>query len=191
MKRLIAVLVSSTTVLSAFALFGASGASAATKLKCFGQSPAICTIGSGNSALLDSTTGGYAGVYPANATTRAPVAGFSASFDYRCQPSNVDTITCVGGGAPRWSIPIDTNGDRKVDGYAFLDAANCGFTGTVSTTLSSCPVFEGFGSFNTYANWAAFAAANPTYAVAGISFVISDVATAFPMIIYDPTVTKK
>jgi hypothetical protein len=32
------------------------------------------------------------------------------------------------GDAPRWSIPIDVSGDQHQDGYAFLDAANCGAT---------------------------------------------------------------
>src|SRR3954447_9496931 len=111
MKRLFAVLIASSTVMALFAL-GATTASAATstpKIKCFSGSPATCTINSGtNSATLDTTQGGYAGVYPANGTSKASVGSFSASFTYRCQPSNVDTVTCIAGGAPRWSIPIDS-----------------------------------------------------------------------------------
>ncbi len=87
----------------------------------------------------------------------------------------------VQGGAPRWSIPIDTNGDQLQDGYAFLDAAGCGATvGTnsakvvtvVSTDNPNCKV--NFGG--TYANWAAFAAAHPTWKVAkkNIPFIIAD-----------------
>lgn len=60
-----------------------------------------------------------------------------------------------------------------VEGYAFLDAINCGNTGTVSTTSAACAVFFGSESF---ANWAAFAAAHPTYRIpaASIPFVIAD-----------------
>src|SRR5690242_19950925 len=72
------------------------------KLKCFSGSPATCVINSSttSSATLDTTGGGYAGVYYSNG--KSPGSALSAvafSFDYRCQPSNVDTTTCVGGGA--------------------------------------------------------------------------------------------
>src|SRR4029077_3850225 len=83
----------------------------------------------------------------------------------------------VQGGAPRWSIPIDTTGDKGQDGYAFLDAAGCGArvgttdTVTVSTANKDCHVnFLGVD----YPNWAAFAAAYPTGKVAkkNIPFII-------------------
>jgi hypothetical protein len=86
----------------------------------------------------------------------------------------------VGGGSPRLSIPIDDNGDGKTDAYAFIDAANCGFTTdttnvghNVGTTEATCPVFYKAGS---YANWDAFALANPTYTIARgtLAFVIAD-----------------
>ena len=74
----------------------------------------------------------------------------------------------VAGGAPRFSIPIDTDGKAAtVEFYAFLDAAGCGGnsggTTTVSTDSSTCAVNAGPESF---ANWAAFAAAHPTYRIA-------------------------
>ena len=85
----------------------------------------------------------------------------------------------VQGGAPRWSIPIDTDGDQHVDHYAFLDAAGCGATVgttddvTVSTSKDDCLVND---SGPTYANWAAFAAANPDWKVAkkDIVFIEAD-----------------
>ena len=90
----------------------------------------------------------------------------------------------VQGGAPRWSIPISTDGNNDTtEGYAFLDAANCGaVVGTnvnpeptvVSTRNENCRVF--FWQ-NVYPNWAAFAEANPGYVVAhDYAFVIADVA---------------
>jgi hypothetical protein len=88
----------------------------------------------------------------------------------------------VQGGAPRWSIPIDTDNDKTTaEGYAFIDAAGCGATvgdnptgvqTTVSTSNPNCKVFFGAG---VWANWAAFAAANPSYKLPKESlFVIAD-----------------
>jgi hypothetical protein len=98
------------------------------------------STGTAGRATLDTTNGGYAGVYYNNGKAPgASLASVDYAFDYRCQPSNVETVTCLGGGAPRWSIPIDSTGDGKTDNYAFIDAANCGYTGTVSTTAARLP----------------------------------------------------
>jgi hypothetical protein len=90
----------------------------------------------------------------------------------------------VQGGAPRWSVPIDTNKDSKTtEGFAFMDAAGCGATvgvnpahvpTLVSTASPTCAV--NFQSVD-YANWAAFAAANPDFKTskADVTFVIADV----------------
>jgi len=79
------------------------------------------------------------------------------------------------GGAPRFSIPIDENGDGTTEGYAFLDWASCGNAatgGTVTTTSSTCAV--DYGPVR-YANWDAFAAAHPGYTISGdIPFIIAD-----------------
>jgi hypothetical protein len=84
----------------------------------------------------------------------------------------------VTGGAPRFSIPINTDGGGgSVAGYAFIDAANCGGlsggTTTVSTKAANCRVFF---QTATYDNWTAFAAANPTYRIAQghFPFIIAD-----------------
>jgi hypothetical protein len=84
----------------------------------------------------------------------------------------------VAGGAPRFSIPIDTDGKAAtVEFYAFLDAAGCGGISnvpkTVSTDSSTCAVNAGTESF---LNWAAFAAAHPTYRIAPgwHPFIIAD-----------------
>ena len=74
-------------------------------------------------------------------------------------------------GRPAWSIPINTNASPQPEGYAFIDAAGCGSTGTVSTTSASCHVNYGADC----ANWVAFAAANPTYRIAdAVPFIITD-----------------
>jgi hypothetical protein len=92
----------------------------------------------------------------------------------------------VQGGAPRWSIPIDTDNDQHAadDEYAFLDAANCGAkVGTndakvvtvVSTDNPNCKVFFKDGQYD---NWAAFAAAHTNWRVAkkDTPFIIADAA---------------
>lgn len=150
------------------------------KLKCFSGTPATCTIErSSNAGTLDTRAGGYAGVYLSNGKSLngAPLASVDFTFNYYC--SNyppADTTDCVNGGSPRWSIPIDENGDGEYDGYAFIDAAGCGqmgqLTGVVSTEDTTCQVTYKAG---TYANWDAFAAANPTYTIAkALPFVIAD-----------------
>ncbi|HMJ40234.1 MAG TPA: hypothetical protein VK606_11845, partial [Verrucomicrobiae bacterium] len=63
-------------------------------------------------------------------------------------------------------------------GYAFIDAANCGGSSNVSTTVSTteagCKVF--FDTISGYDNWGAFAAAHPTYRIAQghFPFIIAD-----------------
>jgi hypothetical protein len=129
----------------------------------------------GKEASITNNPDQYSGLY---ATKAAPSAKLTqVVFKFK-------TDGDVQGGAPRWSIPIDTDGDQLKNGYAFLDAANCGATvGTndakdvtnVSTSNPDCKVFYGSGD---WANWAAFAADNPTYRIAkkNIPFIIADIA---------------
>ena len=172
-----------TLVLSAVFMGNAGTAAAANPLLCFSGTTdgttygGVCTINpGGTSATLNTADGdpdgSYAGVYYASSNLSgdsvATVTGLS--FTYTC----TSAATCVTGGSPRMSIPIDTNADGDTESYAFIDANNCGQAGgTGGTVNQNCPVF--FGS-TLYANWAAFAAANPTYRIAtdAVSFVIAD-----------------
>lgn len=188
MKRLIfaAALVVAALSITSFAT------AAGGKLKCFADSPATCTLNSATSATIDTTLGGDAGVYLTNGkgTNGTPLAHADFSFTYFCA-TTTDYTTCTGGGAVRWSIPINTGGDTKdtKQVYAFLDAANCGYTGSVSTNDLNCPVFLNIGG--SWANWDAFAAANPTYTIASaLPFVISDVTTARAAIVSNVNSTK-
>src|SRR2546427_8586934 len=82
------------------------------KLKCFSGAPATCSV-SGDTVTLDTSTGGYAGAYITNSRNQGAALGSVVySFNYNCDPSD-DSTSCVGGGSPRWSIPIDSNGDSK------------------------------------------------------------------------------
>jgi hypothetical protein len=160
-------------VLSAVFLGNAGTAAAANPLLCFEDPPADCTINpGGTSATLNTAGGGDAGVYYASSDLSgdsvATVTGLS--FMYTC-PS---AATCVRGGSPRMSIPIDTNTDGDTESYAFIDANNCGQAGGTSGTVTqACPVF--FGT-TLYANWAAFVSANSGARIAtdNVPFVIAD-----------------
>lgn len=147
---------------------GAASAASSYKLVTFGTGTVTT---SDRSATIVNDAGEYGGVY-IKSKTYSGKALSTVDFEFR---STGD----VGGGAPRLSIPIDDPATAaKLDGYAFLDVINCGGDGTtptlVSTEAGNCLVY--FGT-DVYANWDAFAAANPTYKVASgyLAFIIADV----------------
>ncbi|HET9782574.1 MAG TPA: hypothetical protein VFR33_12440 [Candidatus Dormibacteraeota bacterium] len=196
-RKRLALLSLVLAALAALVLGGTTASANGGKLRCFADAPASCTLNSGTGATIDTTSGGDAGVYLSNgkSTGGFPLANVSFSFTYFCQ-NTLDLTSCIGGGAPRWSIPISTDGSGTTAGYAFLDAQGClnggtqpsGGALTVSTAASTCPV-NAFGI--DYPNWAAFAAANPSFTIASaLPFVISDVATGGEIIVSDLDVTK-
>jgi hypothetical protein len=144
--------------------FGGVGAFAGAngQLQAFGTGTVVIT--SADSATIVNTTGQYGGVFLNSKSQSAkPLNAVSFSF--------VSTGD-VAGGAPRFSIPIDSGSTTVM--YAFLDVLGCGYAaGIVSTDLANCHV--NFNSVD-YANWDAFAAANPTYRIAPgfIPFIIAD-----------------
>lgn len=89
----------------------------------------------------------------------------------------------VAGGAPRFSIPIDDGSFDPTQDFAFIDAANCGATvgdnpeGEETVVSTENPACQVFFDGTLYANWDAFAAANPTYRIAKgeLPFIIADV----------------
>jgi hypothetical protein len=198
MKGRLTIALTLAVAATALAAGSASGAAGGGKLRCFADASATCTLNSAMSATIDATGGGDAGVYLSNGKSMSGVALANAefSFTYFCS-TTTDITQCTGGGAPRWSIPISTDGNAKTtEGYAFMDGANCLADGTatsgngltVSTTVATCPVF--FGA-QAYANWDAFATANPDYTISGdIPFVISDVSTAASQIVSDLIAAK-
>jgi hypothetical protein len=140
-------------------------------LICFSGGGATCVVGStGQSAIIDTSGGGFAGVYKnGTGVSGKPLSQLTFSFDYTCG----DPDQCVTGGSPRWSIPI-SGGPKGV--YAFVDANNCGQAGGDAGTVdNSCPVFYQPDGNTLWPDWAAFAAAHPTYKVGkAITFVEAD-----------------
>ena len=175
MKRLLAAMTASLMVLAlAGSALASSPSTSGNKLQCFsgttdGGYGGTCTLIK-NGATLNTTdgntNGSYAGVYIENTNLGGKLlaAVNKLSFTFTGGP--------VVGGSPRMSIGIDENGDGTTEAYAFVDAALCGLT-TGGTVGLNCPV--AYGS-TVYANWAAFAAANPTFKLSTdtVPFVIAD-----------------
>lgn len=199
MKRLIVL-----AALVCAALFTIAPATAAkpSPLKCFGEAPATCTITQNGGAVLDTSAGGYTGVYLSSGNSASSslagtlVGEADFGFGYYCGTNTLDKSSCVAGGAPSYRIPISTDGNTKTtELYAVIDAANCGYTGTVSTTSANCPVFflggTGAGGATSYPNWDAMAAANPTWQIAkDLPFVIQDVSTPTAVTLYGVFASK-
>jgi hypothetical protein len=153
------------------ALVAVSGAGSSTLLP-FGD--ATVTQPDATSAYIVVASGQSGGVFK-DKTSNKKLSKVAVSF-----VSSGD----VQGGAPRFSIPISTDKDTKTtEGFAFMDAAGCGAAigvnpahvpTLVSTANPNCAV--NFQSVD-YANWAAFAAANPDFKVskADVTFLIADV----------------
>jgi hypothetical protein len=150
--------------------FGGAGAFAGAngQLQAFGTG--TVTITGPDSATIVNAAGQFGGVYIQSKSQSGNLLS-AVSFSF------VSTGD-VTGGAPRFSIPINTDGGGgSVAGYAFIDAAGCGgasgATTTVSTSSSGCHV--NFLSVD-YANWAALAAAFPTARVSQghFPFIIAD-----------------
>lgn len=142
-----------------------------------------------NSAHIVNDSGEYGGVYRNAISKKLLRKLIHLTF-------TVPNTSDVQGGAPRFSIPVNTDNDpNTTEGYAFLDAAGCGATVgvaasrssdpsiVVATARSNCHVnFQGVD----YANWNAFVGksggAHPTYTLAKqdtgentMPFIIADV----------------
>jgi hypothetical protein len=160
---------------AALAVIGfGSPASAAAKLQTFADGGATVTIGAdGDSATIVLTAGTQDGGVYVNAKNQGNKLIGAVSFSFRSTGASA-------GGAPRFSIPINTGGDSSsVAGYAFIDALGCGgSSGTdvlVSTSVATCHV--NFQNVDYTKNgWAEFAATHPTYRIAAgaIPFIIAD-----------------
>jgi hypothetical protein len=156
--------------LAAFMLVGTAGAAPSGKLKTFGTGE-VTTAGSSATIVIDN--GEFGGVF-SNANNKSGKLLGSVVFQFTSRGD-------VGGGAPRFSIPIDDGSFDVNSDYAFIDAAGCGATvgdnptsvaTLVSTQNPSCHVnFHG----TDYTNWSTFANSNPTFRIARATpFIIAD-----------------
>ncbi len=158
------------------AAFAAPGSG--NRLYCFQGSDegynGTCTL-TKDGAVIDTTDGdsdpnnNYAGVYVGNSKLEGLLIGEveKLSFSYTGSP--------VVGGSPRFSIPIDTNGDGTTEAYAFVDAVGCNDGQGTVDVIGDASCLVSYGGV-TYANWAAFVTANPTYRIASdaVTFIIVD-----------------
>jgi hypothetical protein len=168
-RRFLIFAVASAAVLVASAAFAAPS----PKLKTFGTGDVTVT---GDSATIVNQAGEYGGVYIASKSQSSKRLD-QVVFEFTSRGD-------VQGGAPRFSIPIDSDGQPNTDdGYAFLDAYGCGAAVGPNTTVitlvsTQSPTCAVNYDSTDYTNWATFAAANPTYRTVpgGIPFIIADVA---------------
>ena len=163
--------------------FGANiGANAnGNKLQCFSGTTdglgfgGTCSLTETGVATLDNTDGNvngdYSGVFIQNSNlngkTLAEVALLGFSY----------TGTALAG-SPRISLPLDTDGDGATDTYAFISAFHCNDGAGLVDAINdqTCTIFVG-NQISGYDNWAAFAAANPTYEIGpdgALPFIIAD-----------------
>lgn len=171
MKKLSAVALLALLLLTVASV---GGAAPGPKLQTFGTGDVTVGTVGGASATIVNEVGEFGGVFLSSKSQGSkPLNKVVFAFTSRGD---------VAGGAPRFSIGIDTDGNPQTsNGFAFLDAAGCGATvgdnptnvaTLVSTQNPACAV-----NFNgDYANWDAFAAANPTYKTnsGGTPFIIAD-----------------
>jgi hypothetical protein len=157
-----------TALSCAAALALASPAQAASGLQKFGTGT-VTVVGS--SVTIVNGDGQYGGVYvKGKSSSSKALSGLDFSFR---------NTGDVAGGAPRFSLPIDSDLNSGTNnGYAFIDVNGCGGDPVVSTNNAACTVY--FGP-DAYANWDALTAAHPTWRLAPGSspFVIADVAGSY------------
>jgi hypothetical protein len=171
----------------AFASVAIAGSENGNKLQCFdgtsdGGFNGTCTLTS-DGATLNTIDGdadpnnNYAGVYIQNSNLDGRLLSHVHNLSFTYDGSGAT------GGSPRFSIPIDEDGDGTTEAYAFVDTLGCNDGSPNSGTLDvvndpTCLV--AYGS-TVYASWDAFASANPTYRIASdaLTFVIADQPGAF------------
>lgn len=135
-----------------------------------------CTLTPTGVATLDTRgdhpSGAYSGVFARNGNLKGKLLADVAELGFRY---GGDPGT---GGAPRISLPLDTNTDGMTDVYAFIGAFHCNDGAGVVDAINdeTCTIFVG-NEITGHANWAAFATAhaNSTVGPDGAPpFVIAD-----------------
>lgn len=147
------------------------------KLQCFTDEGGLasCTLltkGAKGTAVLDTTAGGYAGVYVLNsninlyAGQQTPLSAISMlSFSYTGTPTN---------GSPRISLPIDTGGDDVTNEIASISAFWCNNGAGLVDAIKdpTCTIFlNSDGTTPVATNWAELVALHPDWTVPFDNFV--------------------
>jgi hypothetical protein len=148
------------------------------KLQCFdgttdGGFNGTCTLqgnGARGPATLNNNDGdsdpfnNYSGVFVLNSTVYGQAVGDITQLQFSYAG---DAATA---GSPRFSIPIDTNGDDATDFFAFVSAFHCNDGAGLVDVIndSSCTIFAGTESFD---NWAALVEAHPDWTIATDNFI--------------------
>jgi hypothetical protein len=161
------IILGAVAIAAALLTVGFASAASSAKLSTFGSGDVFVN---GNKFATFNDSGEYGGVYR-NRTSNDLLTDSRIDLEF-------DNDRAVGGGAPRFSIPIDENNDKQVEAYAFIDVNGCG-SSLVSTRSATCTVNY---KSEVQPNWAAFAAAHPTWRLARkdtgentMPFVIADV----------------
>jgi hypothetical protein len=146
----------------AIAIAGTSTA-ANTRYRTFGSGTVTF---SGGTVHLENGAGEYSGIYLRSRSLSSKRL-HAVHISFR---SSGDTA----GGAPRFSIPLNTGHAEDTPPYAFLDVNNCG-THVVSTDRSDCKVFLNF-SDEWFDNWHDLVMTHPSWRIksGGIPFIIAD-----------------
>jgi hypothetical protein len=161
-----ALAVGGATVLGFSVSANAAPSQKANKLTCFDGDGGVCTRNGSNDFTLSTGAGGYSGAYvPQSGFVGRSFSEISLGFSYDGD---------VSGGSPRYSIPVDYDGDGAGEGYVFIDAPTCndGAGNVAPNSDPTCAVQTPMGYYQSYAD---FLAAEPTATVAdNIPFVIAD-----------------
>jgi hypothetical protein len=150
-------------LVAVLAIAGTATAGANSKLRTFGTAQ----VSGGTVTIVNTTASDYGGVYLNSKNL--------SSKRVRAVHMSFLSTGGSGGGAPRFSIPLNTGHTESVTPYAFIDVNNCG-SNLVSTDDPSCKVFLNFSS-EFFDNWADLVATHPTWRLpkAAIPFIIADV----------------
>ena len=179
-RRLAAVAATAPLVLGGIATAApamADGGTGGNQLVCFdgeseGYGNGVCRLVDNGAVLKNAAAGDYSGVYVKRDGLSGESIGSVTKLSFKYQR---DTA----GGAPRFSLAIDDDGDGTYEYFAFADANGCsgGADGTKTNLVDvindpTCLI----SADATYANWAEFVAANPEarFATDQVSFIIAD-----------------
>ena len=128
--------------------------------------------------VLRQDSNDYAGAYTECSGIENKLVGAVRNLSFEFLNDSTETAVHIGGGAPRYSVDIDTNGDGSYDLSAFLSAFHCqavlpenpawsraDFTGRI---LPGCSIFVDnvqYTSDGVKSAWRLYADANPTHRV--------------------------